>query len=414
MGNLKGFIKYLDDRIDTIAGVEQRLCALQEKYESFYSEVARVRESELEQLTAHIVADRRALPDWFNQALDAAEAEVEQAFQEKLAALEQERSELEQAAEALRRSSISKEQAVRKKNVALDRQEEELKARSETLLAQIKAFNDEIGQLGRGFGFFANFFKMRGLARRRRALDREQADLAARIDALRARWATVEREHADTERELQREWIAKETEAAAVQAKLDHLQQLWPRIQLRSTVERVLFKLVPDAPAPQPNDPPCPRCRTPNPAASHFCRICAQRLGEDRPDFDGSVREIAEVNQHHARFSEGMKACQELIGLVKGLRSGLEAFMKSVRDVKHTEDRHNLATLRIDVPQGSVEYGRHFDALLQAVGKDLSLHPKIFAQQVEQLIQQVFTEAKIKGYFETMGEELSRQANSQW
>jgi hypothetical protein len=48
------------------------------------------------------------------------------------------------------------------------------------------------------------------------------------------------------------------------------------------------------------------------------------------------------------------------------------------------------------------------------VSRDLSLHPKVFAEHVHELVGKVFTEEYIKVYFETMGEELSRQAAAQW
>jgi hypothetical protein len=414
MGTLKTFIEYLDERIATMSTIEQRLCKLQEKYETFFAEVARVRESELGQLTEHVLADRAKLPAWFNEKLDQAEAEVRKELEGKLAELEGQHEKLLKEAEALRQKSVEEERRIRKKNVELDRQEEELKARNQKLLADIVDYNDRIRQLGRGFGFFANFFKMRRLARERRDLDREQVDVAARIEALRGRWGTEEKEYTAREYDLQRGWIKQETEAAAVRTKLDYLEQAQPRIVLRTTLERVLYELVQEPPVPAESDPPCPRCKTPNPPGGHFCQICARRLGEDRPDFEGSVQEIAEVNLHHRRFSEGMKACQEIIGLVRGLRSGLEAFLKSVKDVKKSQDQHSLSTLSIDVPGASVEYGKSFDGLKRYVEQELSLHPKVFAEQIGGIIKGTFSEAQIKGYFEAMGEELSKRAHAQW
>jgi len=311
--------------------------------------------------------------------------------------------------------SVGEEQKIRKKNVSLDAAEEELKARNQKLLADIAEYNGRSRQMGRGFGFFANYFRMHRLAREKRQLVEEQANIAARIDGLRARWAGEEKEYTAKERDLQKQWIAQETEAAGVRTKIDYLEQAKPRIVLRSTVERVLFELVQKTPEAKKGDPPCPRCQTPNAPESHFCHICARRLTEDRPDFEGSIHEIAEINHHHGRFSDGMRACQEIIGLVRGLKTGLEAFMKSVRDVKHSQDRHKLSTLSINVPGASAEYGKHFDALRKTVAKtDLSLHPQVFAQRVEQLTKQVFTEQHIKDYFERMGNELSARAHAQW
>jgi hypothetical protein len=61
-----------------------------------------------------------------------------------------------------------------------------------------------------------------------------------------------------------------------------------------------------------------------------------------------------------------------------------------------------------------VSYGSVFDRLDQSLRSDYTLHPAVFARQVQPLVDEVFTEDKIKAYFETMGEELSRQASAQW
>jgi hypothetical protein len=335
-------------------------------------------------------------------------------LQKQLSQLEKKHQQRLKRTEVLRKRSRNEEQKIRKKNVKLDQLEEDLKVRSEKLLAQIRDYNERIRQLGRGFGFFAGFFKMRGLAAEREALEREQSDVAARIEGVRNRWADQEKEHTEIEQGIQEDWVQQETEAAALQTKIDYCRAARPRLIRRSTIESVLFEMEPDLPAPQAGDPPCPRCKTPNPEACHFCRICAQRLTDDRPDLEGSIRELAEVNRHHQRFSEGMQACQEIIGLVRGIKSGLEAFMESVQDVKNTANKYNLTTLEIDVPKRSISYGEQLDVLKEAVSKDQSLHPVDFAEQVNTVFHKVFTEKNIQSYFETMGKELSQRANRQW
>ena len=59
---LKEFSEYLDERAGVLNATEAHLCHLQEKYETFFAEISRVRESELEQLREHIVARRGRLP----------------------------------------------------------------------------------------------------------------------------------------------------------------------------------------------------------------------------------------------------------------------------------------------------------------------------------------------------------------
>jgi len=414
MGRLKDFYGYLEERRALLSEVEQHLCKLQEKYESYFSEITKVRDSEFKQLREIILTDRGKLPNDFNQALDKNLQKQERQFDGKLEDLKRERDKLQTEAEEKRRASSKDEKAVRRKNVELDREEEELKARNQNLLTQIAEFNRRIREMGKGFGFFTNLFKMRALQKERKLLDEQQADLAARIDRLRQRWQERDARHHEKETQYRSDWVKLSTEAAALQTKIEYLESSRTRIVQRSAMEQVLFDLQPNLAEPKQGDPPCPRCKMPNPKTHHFCHICAMRLSEDRPDFSGSIREIAEVNIHHARFSEGMQACQEIIGLVRGLKTGLEAFEKSVDDVMDSERRYPLPKLQINVPNKSMNYGKHFDGLKQVVAADLGLHPKVFAKKIQTMTSEVFTENRIKDYFETMGEELSRQAEKQW
>ncbi|MEW6368309.1 MAG: hypothetical protein AB1714_27070 [Acidobacteriota bacterium] len=414
MGRLSDFEKYLAGRRDALKGAEEKLCALQTKYESFFSEVARVREAELGQLDGHVRAGRAALPGWLDAALTSAEAAATKEFDQELARIQERHASLAKEAEERRRRSLELEKLVRRKNTSLDAEEEALKIRSVKLLEQIRGYNDRIRQMGRGFGFFSNLFRMRALAAERKRLDREQGDVAARIDALRTRWKETEAEGVERERELRGEWVKLESDAAAVQAKIDYLEQSRSQVIARSSLERVLFEKATMPPPPKPGDPACPRCASPNPASNHFCHICAMRLTPDRPDLEGSIDEMAQLNLHHRRFADGMKACQEIIGLVRGLKTGMDAFMESVTKMIENEKRYPLAKLQIEVPDRSMQYGRHFDQLRDAVSKDLSLHPQDFASQVAALTQNVFTADNIKLYFETMGQELSLQAKAQW
>jgi DNA repair exonuclease SbcCD ATPase subunit len=411
---LNEFIDYLDNRLAVLDVVEKQLCDLQGKYEAYFGEITRVREQEFDQLRGHVEDDRDALPGWFADKLTAAQRTVEKEYQTKLDTLEAEIAEMTARAEKLRRKSAKDESNARGRNRALDGQEEALKARNEQLLAAIADYNEQIRSLGGGFGFFVSLFRLRKLAKDKIRLDEEQADVAARIDALRARWTEEAKGYVDQEHTYRNEWLELETESAAHRTKRDYLVSARARIVVRSALEQVLYELAKEPAKTGRDGPKCPRCSTPNAKANHFCHICAQRLAADRPDLEGSIHEMAELNHHFQRFSDGMRSCQEIIGLVRGLHSGVEAFKKSVVDVKSSETKHSLSKLSIDVPGSSVAYGQQFDALAQSLANDWSLHPAVLAERAHKLVTDVFTEDRIKAYFETMGEELSTQADSQW
>lgn len=414
MGRLRDLRRYLDGRKESLGRAEAELIVLQEKYETFFAEVMRLRESELGQLIQLTLADRSVLPDWYNEEVDSVADVVEKEIDDKLNALEDERVGLLNQAEATRLLSSTTLQEILGRNTRLDSEEEELKERNSILLGSIEAYNRRIANLGGGFGFFYNFFKMRGLAAEKARLDREHGDIAARIEALRARWIVEENVHAGEEEGFRSSWMDLESKAATLGAKIEALNAKKTEILVRSTVERVLSSQKPVLEDSGDGDVPCSRCRMPNSRSHHFCHICAQRLGNDRVDFDGSLEEMAEINRHFDRFSEGMEACQQIIGLVRGMKSGIEAFTESVADVQASEDKYPLSKLQIDVPQASQAFGLHFDRLADFSGQSYSLHPKLFADRFAEYFAEVFTEETIQAFFETMGDELTRQAESQW
>jgi hypothetical protein len=415
MGSLKDFNAFIEERRQVLDRVENKLCALQEKYETFFAEVNKVRASEFEQLERHVLDDFDGLPLDLKESLEKAQADAERSFEEKVTALEEQQREHAATAEKLRLESKDAEATLRQDNRSLDEEEESLKARNGELLRAIARYNDRIRELGRGFGFFRNLFRMRKLQAERRLLDGEQADLAARIEQLRQKWQAADTAYAEAEEKRKAEWLTASTEAAAVQTKIEYLNSSQERIVRRSALEAVLHARRPGLVEPTSSDPPCPRCAQPNPASFHFCHICAFRLTEDRPDLQGSLDEMAELNVHHERFSGGMQACQEIIGLIRGLGGGLTAFGISVQDMRSTQKKHSLKKLELDVPAAARRYGQHFDALDEKVDEEgLSLHPAVFAEHVAGVTADVFTEEAIKNFFETMGAELSKQADAQW
>ncbi len=104
---MSDFLSYLDDRREVLAKTEKRLCSLQSKYESYFAEVTKVRETEIGQLVELTLSDRSALPDWFNRELDAMQREVEAELDGLMANLRGEATEAAARAEKERQASMN-------------------------------------------------------------------------------------------------------------------------------------------------------------------------------------------------------------------------------------------------------------------------------------------------------------------
>ena len=414
MTDLNRFREYLVERDKVVGGARKLVGALAEKYSTYFSEVDAAFEREMGQITAALTGNVDTVPRWFRDAVVAAVRTEEERFDAKVAELEAAHDTARTAAEEARKRSVAEEEAARKKNVSLDEAEEALKTKSADLMARIEEHNATIREMGKGFGFFKNLPRMRSLRKEARELEEEQESIVQQIEGVRARWSTIDVEHQNREASARAKWLAARTNATRIQCQIDCLRQTREEVVLRSAMEQVLSAHVKAPAAPGPADPQCPRCKVRNPPNSSFCRICAVRLREDRPDAEGSLVEVAEVLHHHERFGGGMKAAQELIGLLTGVRSGIKAFMKSVDDMITTQRVHPVKELKIEVPKAARSAAGIYDTLARELSADKSMEPERFERLVAPYLREHLTEKGIQGWFETMGAELSRCATAQW
>ncbi len=412
MGTLETFQAYVLDRTAVVSKVEGLLLDLQKVYEAFFQQVSAVRQTELDQLAAHIGERRGHLPEGLDPALDAAAAHAREELSQSLARHEAEYAAHIAKAEATRSEALAAEAKAHKENCDLDSEEEALKARNERLFADMSRYEQRIRQASTGFGFLVRLPEMRRLQADRKRLEQEQLDVIAHIERLRAKWAERAPQHRAFAAEHEAKWTEHMTAATRVRARIEHVRTTAERIVGRTALERVLAERRPEPAAGGAPTRPCPRCQAAT-SGRFFCPICAARLGEDRRDFEGSLLELAELNEHHRVFASGMRSCQELIGLVRGIRSGLQSFERSVQAMLATQSRYPVKALQIDVPGAVVEQGRAFDGLLQAVSDPTRRHPMLFAQVVGHATA-AFGKSELQRYFETMGKELSKQAKRQW
>jgi len=414
VARLKDFGDFIRRQAGVLRQAEQHLLQRQARYEQFFAEVARVREEELDQLQV-LVAERRAeLPGWLGEALDELGPVVEAELEARITELAEAEATLLEKAEATRQESLAAELELHGANVGLDASEEKLKARAQELLEGIDRYNARIRTLGSGLGFFMDVFRMHRLRQERRALEEEQQEVMERVDHLRLKWEGLDEEHTTLQSRRRTGWVDHRARASELRAQQAWLEAGRERLAWRTVLERAMRRSRPEGSGAGRRGGACPRCGFDRRQDGHLCRVCGARLGPDRPDLAGSLEEIAEALEHHASFAEGMKAAQELIGLVRGLISGHEAFEKSVEDMVLTEVAHPVPNLKISVPRSSEGYASHFARLSKLCSPGEPLHPLEFVARVKTAMSGELTEGKIQDYFETMGEELSRQAERQW
>lgn len=411
---LSSFRNYIGERKELIDELSGYLDVLLQKYQQYFAELSQVRENELQQIAAAISSGKEKLPAGVQTQLDQALREARKKLDEELEDLRAQAIESEKEAEALRQQSLASEKELRKSNVDFDVEEEALKKRNQAYLDELEQFNQRIASLGRGLGFFLNLFKMNKLNRQRHALIEQNRDLAARIEQMRSAWQDLYQDRSEEEQLIKQDWLDKRARASALRAKIEQIEAMPERLVQRSALEKILFVHQPKLKASRSGDPLCPRCQLPNNPHNHFCRVCAQRLQEDRLDLLASLDEVAELNFHFTTFSAAMKSSQTLQGMLHGMSQGLKKFKRSIEDMLDSQRTYDLPYLSLDVPAPARRYGEHFDALADVLRDSSRLTPQAFLALAELQTQQALSPAAMQDYFESMGQELSHAADSQW
>jgi hypothetical protein len=410
---LREFASYVTERSNVLDQILGRLRHAQAKYEAFFKEVCSVRESELQQLSAHIAAGRGHLPSNLDAELETAALLARDEFERKFNGQVGRCETILTDAESARQRALTIEPAAHRENLDLDGQEEALKARNQVLLGDITKFENSIRAASTGFGFLLQLPQLRRLQKAKHEIEQEQVDICAHIEVLRARWAARAPEVLREIENLEGEWTKQMKTASQIQARIEYLRNSRERIIGRSALELLLFQRAPQPTSSVQQAAPCPRCGACSATSRFFCAVCAERLGPDRPDFEGSMGEIAELNLHHRQFSDAMRAGQELIALFSGIRSGLHSFKKSLSSMIATESKCPVSALHVQVPPSAVEFGRTFEQFLALYSDQRSLLPTEFVAREKEITQRL-NQTSIRQFFETMGSELSRSAKTQW
>jgi hypothetical protein len=134
------------------------------------------------------------------------------------------------------------------------------------------------------------------------------------------------------------------------------------------------------------------------------------------PEVDAALQEISAAKQRAADCEEGVIAVSQIMGLLKGVREGMERMQSSIEGVKKEQDMHSeLSTLRIEAPPAFVQFHQFWDALLETVRDEKRSieHPKAFADIIDQVVATTLSNESIEAMFTLAGNALT-EATKQW
>jgi hypothetical protein len=420
MGSLNDLIKFVEDTTGSVTEIHSKVSKVQETFNSNFNNVVKVRNSELEFLQEKFFSDHSLFPSKMNELYNEALPVQKKSFTKNLSDLSARKKELETELAAINKNRNELFDKLKKSNTSIDGKEEAIKIKIEDLQNQIDIYNTTIKEMNSGFGFITNFLSMKKIENKKEELLEKQGEMVDNIETVRNKWIEVEKRIEDKNLEIQEKWNYLQTELAIISEKLlnltgnkDELIKKGAFLEAISTLKGYEDFILKNVSSPRPVK--CGRCSSDNTKNLFFCAYCGEHFSDNRPDIEGSLVETGELNVIHASLMEGIKQCVSFIALMKGITDGLNVFIKSLKDVKSSEDKYPLPKLKIDVPAFSAKISEEIKTFEKSLDiKFLNLHPLELAEKTGSFVDATLTSENIEKYFTSMGDELNKTTKEQW
>jgi DNA repair exonuclease SbcCD ATPase subunit len=385
-------LRYLNEQQQAIDAVVRELDEVQVAFNAQFDDFKAQHDMKLVRLTGDVY-DRLAGEDGVGSALHQA---IEARLPEETRLLEARRQKVRdeylprrhQAADEVLQTAQAEMAHLRTLNPQLDEEEESLKRQKAELGAHLQALNDEIRTKSRGLGVVRHFLDItRADRERQRVLGKLEA-VNESLQNVRRRWEQKRTEIEENQARYQHEWQMESIAVARLQSELDQLDDDAQRAELalRRAIHHVLDNL--KAPAP----------------------------GSDQA-LNADLDEMVELNIETDNYHDALATVGGLIGLLRGIRSGLEAVGKSVNGLQREYEMHSsyLSPLSFHLPDRVDAFHQRWpDLARQFVDEEVvGQHPVEFAQQVKPMLDGPLSEANVKAMFDALGEMIER-ATAAW
>ncbi|HPJ36351.1 MAG TPA: hypothetical protein PK358_16050 [Spirochaetota bacterium] len=421
MGSLKDMVHFLEDTLDSMESIQNKLEKLQEHFNKNFNNVIAVRNSEIEFLQKEFFMDQEKFPDEIRDLYKTGLKNQEKAFEENLSSLKKKKEELKKELDGINAERLSFSSNLKRSNKKLDKKEEDLKKKVEELEKKTEKFNKTIDELNTGLGFITNLPKMKKIEKEKDEIISKRDELVEQIESIRNKWIDAEKKIGDKDLKIQETWNYMQTEYAITTEKINTLEENRDELIMKGAFSEALSILIgtekylsarSGARAPEK----CRKCDSDNKENLFFCDFCGEPFSENRSDIEGSLVETGELNRIHSSLEEGVKESVSVLALMRGVKKGLTTFIQSIKKVKDTEDTYSqLPKLKIDVPS----FSRKFSEKIKEIEKDIdvkfyNLHPLEFAQKIKADTDSTFTGENIEKFFTLMGDELNKTTKAQW
>ncbi|MFN2292222.1 MAG: hypothetical protein ACK2UC_13600 [Anaerolineae bacterium] len=388
--NAQKVLDYLDQQKQAIAALIDELdevqVAFNAQFDAFKADHDRTLDKLSEEVFARLQDDSGALAaDLVSAIADQAETERTRLEERRSKVRDEYLPQRRQAADQLLAEAQAELAQLRALNPQLDQEEETLKRQKAALEGQLESLNREIGRKSRGLGVVTHFLAITRADRERHRVLGKLEVLGESLYAVRQRWNEERAKIEERQAAYQRNWQMESIATARLQAELDQLNDdvLREELALRRATRHVLDNLK------------------------------TRQTGQD-PELGRSLDQMVELNIRTDDYHEGLATVAGLIGLLRGMQSGLEAVGKSVEGLLHEQQMHSayLKPLDFRLPETVETFHRQWPALRREFVDEeaVSTQPAEFAARVEPLLDGPLSEETIKAMFDALGSMIERAA----
>jgi hypothetical protein len=388
--NASQMIQYLDAQQQAIETLIEQLDEVQVAFNAQFDEFKAWHDAKLRSLTEQISMHLDTVHPELRAAIEERLPEPRQRIEERrLKIREQYLPQRRQAADDLLRRAQNELAEMRRLNPELDSQEETLKGERADLETRLSELNDEIQHKSRGLGVVLNFFEITRADRERHRILGKLETIGGMLYDVRSRWER-ELEHAQqSQAEHQERWQLESIAVARLQSELDQLDDrgLRENLALRRAIRHMLDAL------------------DEQPAAG------------SNSELETGLQEMIELNRQTDDYHEGLASVGGMIGLLRGINSGIQAIRTSIDGLRREQQMHQayLKPLDLSLPSGVETFHKQWPALAHqfADEKTIGTHPVDFSTSVKPLLEGPLSQDNIEAMFNDLGEMIKR-ATSAW
>jgi len=382
--SLRQFLEYIAEQHRAVSALLREMEKVDQRIRELFQEELRIWQEHFAYCYPRLVAQREEMPLAFRQQIDQTIQEERERIRSEIAELDKAISTAQQELDAQVAKAQDAQKALRKANPELDRVEEDLKAQIRKLQEEYaRAFEEEEALRSQSFGWLRHRRQLRRLRRLQKLTKRQQNEALQNLRAVRQDWLTRLQQTADEQANLRAAWKKTSIEMAQNRARRDYLEAHLEELATEAGFKRVLEEMreAPDVPA----------------------------------EFGQRLQELARHNGIRAQYEKALETVSQAIGLLRGIATGLERFVGSVRQVYREQQRYQLSPIRVRVPQLAIRVNQLWPPLTDKIRDQdaLSRDPLGLATIIQAQLNDPLDADTLQQYFEQMGNALSR-ATAAW